>query len=154
VEENLEEKEFAKGLLRMSLEVEWETRGDLRIRLTSSIQRVLLLCTGVVKLGVGKSSAVLDLRQGTASGERGVTRSFPSCPRQGEENSTGTLPKFRKRETAETCLSGNCGGEKGDPTEGYGGLPGSMMYTSSSEAFPFLSTASGYASGIARGSCG
>ena len=36
------EKEFAKGLLRMSLEVEWETRGDLRRRLTSSSQQVLL----------------------------------------------------------------------------------------------------------------
>ena len=33
------------------------------------------LCTGVVKLGVGKSSAVLGLHQGIASGERGVTRS-------------------------------------------------------------------------------
>jgi hypothetical protein len=30
VEDNLEEKEFSKGLFRMSLEVEWETRGDLR----------------------------------------------------------------------------------------------------------------------------
>jgi hypothetical protein len=65
------------------------------------------LCTGVVKLGVGKSSAVLGLRQGTASGERGVTKSCPSGPRPGEENSTGTLPKFRKRETAETGLSNN-----------------------------------------------
>jgi hypothetical protein len=42
VEENLEEKEFAKGLLGMSLEVEWETREDLRRRLTSSSQQVLL----------------------------------------------------------------------------------------------------------------
>jgi hypothetical protein len=33
------------------------------------------LCTGVVKLGVGKSYAILGLRQGTASEERGVTRS-------------------------------------------------------------------------------
>jgi hypothetical protein len=43
VEENSEEKEFAKGLLGMSLEVEWETRGDSRRRLTSSSQQVLLL---------------------------------------------------------------------------------------------------------------
>jgi hypothetical protein len=33
------------------------------------------ICTGVVKLGVGKSSTVLGLCQGIASGERGVTRS-------------------------------------------------------------------------------
>jgi len=33
------------------------------------------LCTVMVKLGVGKSSTVLGLRQGIASGERGVTRS-------------------------------------------------------------------------------
>jgi hypothetical protein len=43
VEENLELKGFAKGLLRMSLEVEWETREDLRRKLTSSSQQVLLL---------------------------------------------------------------------------------------------------------------
>ena len=65
------------------------------------------LCTRVVKLGVGKSSVVMGLCQGTASRERGVTRSCPSSPRPGEENSTGTLPKFRKREIAETSLSGN-----------------------------------------------
>jgi hypothetical protein len=44
VEENLEEKEFVKGLLGMSLEVEWETRGDSRRRLTNSSQHVLSLC--------------------------------------------------------------------------------------------------------------
>ena len=60
---------------------------------------------GAVKLGVGKSSVVLGLRQGTTSGERGVTRISPSNPRPGVENSTGTLPKFKKRETAETGLS-------------------------------------------------
>jgi hypothetical protein len=38
---------------------------------------------GVVKLGVGKYSVVLSLRQGTASGERGVTRVSPSNPRPG-----------------------------------------------------------------------
>jgi hypothetical protein len=42
VEENLEEKEFVKGLLGMSLEVEWETREDSGRRLTSSGQQVLL----------------------------------------------------------------------------------------------------------------
>jgi hypothetical protein len=62
---------------------------------------------GVVKLGVGKSSVVLGLRQGTASGERGVTRISPSNPRPGGENSTGTLPKFRKRETSEKGLLRN-----------------------------------------------
>jgi hypothetical protein len=62
---------------------------------------------GVVKLGVGKSSVVLGLRQGTASGERGVTRISPSNPRPGGENSAGTLPKFRKRETSEKGLLGS-----------------------------------------------
>jgi hypothetical protein len=84
----------------MNLEVGWETRGDSRNRLPSSSQQVLSPCAGV-----GKSSEVLGLRQGTASGERGVTKSCPSGPRPGEENSTGTLPKFKKRETAETGLS-------------------------------------------------
>jgi hypothetical protein len=55
---------------------------------------------GVVMLGVGKSSMVLGLCQGKNSGERGVTRISPSNPRPGGENSTGTLPKFRKRETS------------------------------------------------------
>jgi hypothetical protein len=154
VEENLEEKEFAKGLLGMSPKVEWETRGDLRRRLASSSQQVLLFCAGVVKLGVGKSSAVLGLRQGTASEERGVTRVSPSNPRLGGENSVGTLPKFRKWETSEGGLLRNCGRENGVPTEGDGGLPGSTVEASSSEAFPFLRTTSGSVSGVARGSCG
>jgi hypothetical protein len=51
--------------------------------------------------GVGKSSVVLGLCQGTASEERGVTRISPSDPRPGGENSAGTLPKFRKWETSE-----------------------------------------------------
>jgi hypothetical protein len=38
---------------------------------------------GVVKIGVGKSSAVLGLRQSTTSEERGVTRVSPSNPRPG-----------------------------------------------------------------------
>jgi hypothetical protein len=62
---------------------------------------------GVVKLGVGKSSMVLGLRQVTTLGERGVTRVSPSNPRPGRENSTGTLPKFRKRETSEKGLLRN-----------------------------------------------
>jgi hypothetical protein len=57
--------------------------------------------------GVGKSSVVVGLRQGTASEERGVTRISPSNPRPGGENSAGTLPKFRKRETCEGGLSRN-----------------------------------------------
>jgi hypothetical protein len=39
----LEEKEFAKGLLRINLKVGWETRGDSEKRLPSSGQQVLLL---------------------------------------------------------------------------------------------------------------
>jgi hypothetical protein len=65
------------------------------------------LCAGVVKIGVGKSSAVTGLRQGTTSKERGVTRISPSSPRPGGENSAGTLPKFRKRETSKGGLSRN-----------------------------------------------
>jgi hypothetical protein len=65
------------------------------------------LCAGVVKIGVGKYSAVPGLCQGTASEERGVTRISPSNPRPGGENSTGTLSKFRKRETSEGGLSRN-----------------------------------------------
>jgi len=59
---------------------------------------------GVVKLGVGKFFVVLGPRQGTASGERGVTRISPSNLRPGGESSTGTLPKFRKWETLENNL--------------------------------------------------
>jgi hypothetical protein len=62
---------------------------------------------GVVKIGVGKSSAVLGLRQGTASKERGVTRISPSDPRPRWENLAGTLPKFRKQETLERGLLRN-----------------------------------------------
>ena len=47
--------------------------------------------------GVGKSSVVLGLCQGTVSEERRVTRISPSNPRPGGENSAGTLPKFRER---------------------------------------------------------
>jgi hypothetical protein len=65
---------------------------------------VATVTRGVVKLGVGKSFVVLGPRQGTASGKGGVTRISPSNPRLGGENSTGTLPKFRKRETSEKGL--------------------------------------------------
>jgi hypothetical protein len=65
------------------------------------------LCTGVVKLGMGKSSMVLGIRQGTTLEERGVTRVSPSNPRPGGEKSAGTLPKFRKRETYEGGLLRN-----------------------------------------------
>jgi len=67
----------------------------------------VFLCAGVVKIGVGKSSVVLDLRQGTPSEERGVTRVSPSNPRLGGENSAGTLLKLRKQETSEKGLLGS-----------------------------------------------
>jgi hypothetical protein len=54
---------------------------------------------GVKKLGVGKSSVVLGLDQGTTSGEKGVTRISLPDTRPGGENSTGTLPKFKVLET-------------------------------------------------------
>jgi hypothetical protein len=60
-----------------------------------------IVTRGVVKLGVGKTSVVLGLCQGTTSEERGVTRISPSNPRPGGEISAGTLPKFRRRETSE-----------------------------------------------------
>jgi hypothetical protein len=104
--------------------------------------------------GVGKSSAVLGLHQGTTSEERGVTRISPSNPRSGGENSIGTLPKFRKRATYEGGLLRNQGGENGVPTEGDGELPGSVVEASSLGAFPFLRTTSGSVLGVARGNCG
>jgi hypothetical protein len=39
--------------------------------------------------------------------ERGVTRISPSDTRPGGENSAGTLPKFRKRETSEEVRLGS-----------------------------------------------
>jgi hypothetical protein len=62
---------------------------------------------GVVKIGVGKYSTVLGLRQITTSKERGVTRVSPSNLRLGGENSTGTLLKFKKEETYERGLLRN-----------------------------------------------
>jgi hypothetical protein len=59
----------------------------------------IVIGEGVVKPGVGKYSEVLGLNQGTTSGERGVTRVSPTNSRSGGENSAGTLPKFRLRET-------------------------------------------------------
>jgi hypothetical protein len=111
-------------------------------------------CARVVKIGMGKYSMVLGLRQSTVSGEKGVTRFCPFGSRPGEENSTGTLPKFRKRDTSEGGWARIYGGENGVLMKGDGGLPGSVMEDSSSWAFPFLSTASGSVSGVTRGSCG
>jgi hypothetical protein len=107
VEESWEEKEFVKGLLGMSPRSGVGNKRGFKEKANELKSVGVFLCAGVVKIGVGKSSVVLGLRQGTASGERGVTRSCPSSPRPGEENSAGTLPKFRKRETSETGLSRN-----------------------------------------------
>ena len=95
----------------------------------------------------------MGLHQGTTSEERGVTRISPSNPRPGGENSAGTLPKFRKRETSEGGLLRNRGEEKRVPTEEDGGLLGSAVEVSYSGAFPFLRTTSGLVLGVARGSC-
>jgi hypothetical protein len=97
---------------------------------------------GAVKPGVGKSSVILGLRQGTTSGEMGVTRISPSNPRPRRETSIGTLPKFRKRETLESGLLGNSGGENGVLTEGDGRLLGLAVIASPSEAFHFPRTTS------------
>jgi hypothetical protein len=102
VEENLEEKEFAKGLVGINLRVGWETRGDSTNKATELKSAGAPLCAGV-----GKASVVMGLHQGTTSEERGVTKSCPSGLRPGEENSTGTLPKFKKRGTVKTGLSNN-----------------------------------------------
>ena len=59
---------------------------------------------GVVKTEMGHSSGVLGLCQSTTSEEKGVTIISPSNPRPGGENSAGTLPKFKKRETLEGGL--------------------------------------------------
>ena len=109
---------------------------------------------GAVKIGVGKSSMVLGLCQGTTSEERGVTRISPSNPKPGGEISAGTLPKFRRWDTLENGLLGGRGEENGVSTEGDGGLLGSIVEVSPSEAFPFLKITSGSATGVARGSYG
>ena len=57
-------------------------------------------------VGVGKSSVVPGLCQGTTSKERGVTRISLSNPRPGGENSAGTLPKFRVWETPTEGITG------------------------------------------------
>jgi hypothetical protein len=102
--ENWEEKEFVKGILGMSPEARAGNKRGFKEKANELKSVGASLCIGVVKIGVGKYSVVSGLRQGTVSGERGVTRSCPSGPGPGEENSTGTLPKFRKRETSETGL--------------------------------------------------
>jgi hypothetical protein len=53
VEENLEEKEFVRGLLGKSLEVEWETKGDLNASLSDL--SALSLLDDVVGPGPGRS---------------------------------------------------------------------------------------------------
>jgi hypothetical protein len=55
---------------------------------------------------VGKSSDVLGINHGTISGERGVIRVSPSNPKPGGENSIGTLPKFKVRETPTEGITG------------------------------------------------
>jgi hypothetical protein len=111
VEENSEEKEFEKGILGMSFQGNnggfREKANGLESANASLCAKVATVTRGVVKLGVGKSSVVLGLRLGTASGERGVTRISPSNPKPGGENSAGTLPKFRKWETSEIGLLGS-----------------------------------------------
>jgi hypothetical protein len=62
---------------------------------------------GVVKPGVGKYPEELGLNHGTISGEKGVTRISPSNPRPGGEKSTGTLPKFKVRETPAEGMTGD-----------------------------------------------
>jgi hypothetical protein len=53
----------------------------------------------VIKPGVGYSSKVLVLYQGTTLGEIGVTKISPSNPKPRGENSTQTIPNFKLRET-------------------------------------------------------
>jgi hypothetical protein len=60
---------------------------------------VAIVIGGVVNPEVGKYSEALGIDHGMTSGERGVTMVSPSNPRPGGENSTGTLPKFKVRET-------------------------------------------------------
>jgi hypothetical protein len=55
----------------------------------------------VITGGVVKSYETRGLFGNTASREGGVTRISPSDTRPGGENSAGTLPKLRKRETSE-----------------------------------------------------
>jgi hypothetical protein len=102
VEESLEEKEFAKGLLGMSPEVEWRTREDLRRRLTNLGRQALFFAQEWED--PRQSRVFADKR---TSKERGVTRISPSNPRSGGENSAGTLLKFRERETSENGLLGS-----------------------------------------------
>jgi hypothetical protein len=71
-----------------------------------SVKSKTLTGGGVVKLGVGKYSVILGLDQGTTSGEKGVTRIYPSNPKIGGENSTGTLPNFKDRETPTEGITG------------------------------------------------
>jgi hypothetical protein len=62
VAENSEEKEFAKGVAGVNLGVGWETRGDPQEPATELQSACSPPCAGV-----GKSSEVEGIRQGTAS---------------------------------------------------------------------------------------
>jgi hypothetical protein len=64
-----------------------EKASDLKLADASLCAEVETITRGgAVKLRVGKYSMVLGLHQGTASGERGVTRISPSNPRGGSLN--------------------------------------------------------------------
>jgi hypothetical protein len=57
---------------------------------------VTIIEEGIVKPRVGKYFEFLGLGQAATSREIGVTKLSPSDPRPGGENSTGTLPQFKK----------------------------------------------------------
>ena len=67
---------------------------------------------------VRKSSEALGINHDTISRERGVTRLSPSNPRPGGENSTGTLPKFKVRETHANGMIGKGEEDMGVSKEG------------------------------------
>jgi hypothetical protein len=62
---------------------------------------------GLECAGVSLCAAVVIKGGVVKPPERGVTRISPSDTRPGGENSAGTLPKFRKRETSEEVRLGN-----------------------------------------------
>jgi hypothetical protein len=62
---------------------------------------------GLKCAGISLCAAVVIKGGVLKTPERGVTRISPSDTRPGGENSAGTLPKFRKRETSEEVRLGN-----------------------------------------------
>jgi hypothetical protein len=76
------------------------------IDVSLSSKSVTLTGGGVIKPGVGKYSEVWGIDQGTTSWEIGVTNISPSNPKPGGENSTGTLPNFKLRETPTVGIIG------------------------------------------------